>query len=794
MKKDIQLYLFIPSSMYSKRRSDNDGRALKKQKNKAGLWEKTQLKKNDISLETIGKEAGNEEKEQFEFVFGEDFGFISDPQSESEEDDEEEENIVDNFFELPIERHKEKLLELISENQVIIIIGHTGSGKSTKLPQFLVNDLKYNKVCVTQPRRLAAISIATRVSEEMNVELGEEVGYGVRFDENFDKEKGKIRYATDGILLKELSQQLNNSNNKEESEDTIQYDAIIIDEAHERTLNNDIILSLLKYKVLPTVSKNFKLIITSATINAEKFSNFFNNCPIYEVEGKNYPVKINYITNEEDDYLKSGLETVMKLYKEIKMGEKEKGDILFFLTGQDEIKKLMTNLQITMGNLKINNLLVYPIYASLPLKEQSKIFEKIPNNCFKLIIATNIAETSITLPNIKYVIDSGKIKVKTLNKMTQISELVIENCSKAQVNQRAGRTGRTAPGSVYRLYTLKQYKEDMKEVPVPEIMRENLSKVMIQLLRLGLSLKEIMQNLPMLDKPILKQWRIAMERLIQLGGIDSLGNITELGVFMGDLPSDIGIAKALSEAVGNDCWRECCIIAAMMEEFKININQSQEKNKTNDNINNNNINNNNINNNNSSKGDYFEEMDILKEFKDKILTFKNDSGDCLGDLFFYLLIYLDWSKSGFSTNWCKKYKISYKMMLKVQLVYNQLVNSLSKRKEKNKNLKDIVSISRTDNIEFDNINYSDIKYCFVKGYPNNIVKLGSNSTYKYMESKERVVNPQELNNIKNLSLSVHPSSIMSKKNVPVKILFYITILKTNKEYIKDGFQVDQSLL
>ena len=771
--------------MYSKRNSDNDGRALKKQKNKAGLWEKTQLKKNDISLETIGKEAENEEKEQFEFVFGEDFGFISDPQSESDEEeyDEEEENVVDNSFELPIERHKEKLLELISENQVIIIIGHTGSGKSTKLPQFLVKDLKYNKVCVTQPRRLAAISIATRVSEEMNVELGEEVGYGVRFDENFDKEKGKIRYATDGILLKELSQQLNYSTNKEESDDTIQYDAIIIDEAHERTLNNDIILSLLKYKVLPTVSKNFKLIITSATINAEKFSNFFNNCPIYEVEGKNYPVKINYITNEEDDYLKSGLETVMKLYKEIKMGEKEKGDILFFLTGQDEIKKLMTNLEITMGNLKINNLLVYPIYASLPIKEQSKIFEKIPNNCFKLIIATNIAETSITLPNIKYVIDSGKIKVKTLNKMTQISELVIENCSKAQVNQRAGRTGRTAPGSVYRLYTLKQYKEDMKEVPVPEIMRENLSKVMIQLLRLGLNLKEIMQNLPMLDKPILKQWRIAMERLIQLGGIDSLGNITELGVFMGDLPSDIGIAKALSEAVENDCWRECCIIAAMMEEFKININQSQEKNPTN-------------NNSSSSKGDYFEEMDILKEFKDKILTFKNDSGDCLGDLFFYLLIYLDWSKSGFSTNWCKKYKISYKMMLKVQLVYNQLVTSLSKRKQKNNNLKDIVLISKTDsNIEFDNINYSDIKYCFIKGYPNNIVKLSNNSTYKYMESKERVISPQELNNnMKNLSLSIHPSSIMSKKNVPVKILFYITILKTNKEYIKDGFQVDQSLL
>lgn len=739
--------------------TNREEKILKKQKRQAGRWEKSQLKKNHISLEKIENEENN-----FDFVFGEDFGFISDGTSDLEESLEEVEAYDD--IELPIERHKEKLLDLISENQVVIIIGHTGSGKSTKLPQFLVKDLNYNTVCVTQPRRLAAISIATRVSEEMGVKLGEEVGYGVRFDENFNKEKGKIRYATDGILLKELSQNLKGK--AKIDEEAIGYDAIIIDEAHERTLNNDIILSLLKYKVLKNVSQKFRLIITSATINAIKFSEFFDSCPIYEVEGKNYPVKINYITNEQDDYLKSGLETVMKLYKQIKMGESEKGDILLFLTGQDEINTLMKNMTATMEKLKINNLLLYPIYANLPLKEQSKIFEDIPKNCFKLIVATNIAETSITLPNIKYVIDSGKIKTKRLNPLTQISELVIETCSKAQANQRAGRTGRTGPGFVYRLYTLKQYTDYMQDVPVPEIMRENLSKVMIQLLKLGLNLKEVLKDLPMLDKPTLKQWRVSMERLIRLGGIDSLGRITELGNFMSELPSDIGIAKGLSVAVENNCWRECCIIAAMLDEFKLSSTSQTGKEVISD----------------VQKGDSFEELDVLKNLTDKILTFKNNSGDCLGDLFLYLMIYLEWSNSHYSGNWCKKHNISYKMMIRVQLVYKQLASCVEKYNPAN-------TFNREEDISkilFDSINYGDIKYCFLKGFPENLVTLSSNKTYRALNVSKKTFHTS------NLALVIHPSSIMSKKNVPIKMLFYITILKTNKEYIKDGFQVDAEMV
>ncbi|XBW34613.1 hypothetical protein QEN19_000179 [Hanseniaspora menglaensis] len=736
-----------------------DGNAVKKQKKKAGIWEKTQLRKNNISLETTVGLQETESKEKFDFVFGEDFGFISEDEDDLDQGPEfSEDDNSDESDKLPIERHKERLLELITENQVVIIIGHTGSGKSTKLPQFLVENLNAKKVCVTQPRRLAAISIATRVSEEMGVVLGEEVGYGVRFDDNFDKEKGKIRYATDGILLKELSQTLNKENGCNNV--GIGYDAIVIDEAHERTLNNDIILSLLKYKVLPNAPKDFKLIITSATINAMKFSEFFSNCPIYEVEGKNYPIKVNYIANEEEDYLKSGLETVMTIYKQIKLGELDQGDILLFLTGQDEINSMMSKLKAVFEKLNINNLLIYPIYANLSLKEQSRIFESIPKNCFKLIIATNIAETSITLPNIKYVIDSGKIKTKKLNSLTQISELVIETCSKAQANQRAGRTGRTGPGSVYRLYTHNYYNEDMHAVPIPEIMRENLSKVMIQLLKLGLNLKEILQNFPMLDKPTLKQWRISMERLIMLGGIDSLGNITKLGRFMGDLPSDIGVAKVISVAVENSCWRECCIIAAMMEEFKLKTNyQPQQTEKADEN----------------HRGASFEELDVLKEFKNKILTFKNSSGDCLGDLFLYLLIYLEWIHADYSSNWCKKYKISIKMMLKIKMVYDQLTTFA---KQYYPNIKE--NENNFSSLQFNSLNFADIKFCFIKGYPNNLVKLGRNNTYNYSKPGKS-----------NLSLTIHPSSIMSKKQVPVKKLFYITIMKTNREYIKDGFQADE---
>lgn len=731
---------------------------------KQGAWEKAQLQKNDIDLNRLKPQ----QQSDFNFVFKEDFGFESDT-DQSEEDVEEEESESEDDLRLPIEMHKEELLDIIAKNQVVIIIGHTGSGKSTKMPQFLCKDLNRERICITQPRRLAAISIAQRVSKEMNVELGKEVGYGVRFDEKFDKSVGRIKYATDGILLKELTQTLQNC--EKGLDDKLQYDTIIIDEAHERTLNNDIILSLMKYKVLPNVGKNFKLIITSATINAQKFSDFFGNCPIYEVEGKNYPVKINYLTKEGDEanYLENAASTIMRIYKDIKDGTQEIGDVLVFLTGQDEINLLMKKIQHEMASMRINNMVLYPIYANLPLKEQVKIFESIPKNCFKVILATNIAETSITLPNIKYVVDSGKIKVKTMNALTQISELVIESCSRAQANQRAGRTGRTGPGTVYRLYSKVEYAEKMRSVPVPEILRENLSKVLVQLLRFGLNISEILKELPMMDKPELKQWRLALQRLIQLEGISNTGELTYLGQFMCDLPSDIGVAKALSVAVFNKCVRSCCIITAMLEEFKLPVNN---KSKEEENL----------------KGVSLDDMDVFKHYKHKIMTYRDTNGDdCLGDLFFYLLIYLDWAESQYNKEWCEKMKLSFKMMNRVKYVYKQLIQTTKRYYEKQS--EELREDTETNLKVFENFN--DIKYSFIKGYPNNLVKLesagGRNGVYRHMKKAL---------DVQNVTLSIHPSSILfdNKELGLIRNMFYITILKTNKEFIKDGFQVGDDLI
>lgn len=730
---------------------------------KQGAWEKAQLQKNDIDLNRLKPQ----DQGDFDFVFKDDFGFESDTE-QSEEGSEEAKSENEDDLRLPIEMHKEELLDIIAKNQVVIIIGHTGSGKSTKMPQFLCNDLNRERICITQPRRLAAISIAQRVSKEMNVELGKEVGYGVRFDEKFDKSIGRIKYATDGILLKELTQTLQNC--EQGLDKKLQYDTIIIDEAHERTLNNDIILSLMKYRVLPNVSKNFKLIITSATINAQKFSEFFEGCPIYEVEGKNYPVKINYLTKEgdEENYLENATSTIMRIYKDIKDGKQDIGDVLVFLTGQEEINFLLKRIQHEMASLRINSMVLYPIYANLPLKEQVKIFESIPRNCFKVILATNIAETSITLPNIKYVVDSGKIKVKTMNALTQISELVIESCSRAQANQRAGRTGRTGPGTVYRLYSKVEYAERMRSVPVPEILRENLSKVLVQLLRFGLSIGEILKELPMMDKPDLKQWRLALQRLVQLEGISNTGELTYLGKFMCDLPSDIGIAKALSVAVLNKCVRSCSIITAMLEEFKLPVISKTEEE--------------------SLKGVSLDEMDAFKHYKNKIMTYKDANGDdCLGDLFFYLLIYLDWADSCYNKEWCVKMKLSFKMMNRVRYVYKQLIQTTKRYYEKES--EEFCDDMETNMKLFENFN--DIKYSFIRGYPNNLVKLESvgnrNSVYRHF---------RKALDVQNVALSIHPSSILfdNEELGLIRNMFYITILKTNKEFIKDGFQVGDDLI
>ncbi len=330
---------------------------------------------------------------------------------------------------LPVYALRQELLDAIAEYQVLIVVGETGSGKTTQLPQFL-HEAGYTKdgkkVGCTQPRRVAAMSVAARVAEEMGVRLGRECGYSIRF-EDCTSDDTVIKYMTDGMLLREFLTE----------PDLSSYSALIIDEAHERTLSTDVLFGLVKD--IARFRPDLKLLISSATLDAEKFSEFFDDAPIFNVPGRRYPVDIHYTPQPEANYLHAAITTVFQIHT-----TQPRGDILVFLTGQDEIDAAMENLQETsraLGN-KIAELIVCPIYANLPSEMQAKIFEPTPEGARKVVLATNIAETSITIDGVVFVIDPGFVKQNSYNPRTGMSSLTVVACSRASANQRAGRAGR----------------------------------------------------------------------------------------------------------------------------------------------------------------------------------------------------------------------------------------------------------------------------------------------------------------------------------------------------------------
>uniref|UniRef100_A0A7M5UD86 RNA helicase n=2 Tax=Clytia hemisphaerica TaxID=252671 RepID=A0A7M5UD86_9CNID len=330
---------------------------------------------------------------------------------------------------LPIFKYRDLLLQAIEEHQVLIIEGETGSGKTTQLPQYLVEGgytKDGKKVGCTQPRRVAAMSVAARVAQEMDVKLGNEVGYSIRF-EDCSSEKTIVKYMTDGMLLREFLGE----------PDLESYSVMIIDEAHERTLHTDILFGLIKD--IARFRSDIKLLISSATLDAEKFSSFFDDAPIFRIPGRRFPVDIFYTKAPEADYLDACVVTVLQIHLTQPLG-----DVLVFLSGQEEIETCNELLQERVRKLgtKIKELLILPIYANLPSDMQAKIFEPTPPGARKVVIATNIAETSLTIDGIVYVIDPGFCKQKSYNPRTGMESLVVTPVSKASANQRAGRAGR----------------------------------------------------------------------------------------------------------------------------------------------------------------------------------------------------------------------------------------------------------------------------------------------------------------------------------------------------------------
>lgn len=459
-------------------------------------------------------------------------------------------SIQDTRKSLPIYTFRDQLLEAIAQYQVLIIVGETGSGKTTQIPQYL-HEAGYTKdglkVGCTQPRRVAAMSVAARVAEEMGVKVGNEVGYSIRF-EDATSDKTILKYMTDGMLLREFLTE----------PDLGAYSALMIDEAHERTLHTDILFGLVKD--IARFRPELKLLISSATMDAQKFAKYFDDAPIFNIPGRRYPVDIHYTPQPEANYLAAAVTTIFQIH--ITQG---KGDILVFLTGQEEIEAAEQNLQETARKLgsKVPEMVICPIYANLPSELQSKIFEPTPPGARKVVLATNIAETSLTIDGIVFVIDPGFVKENVYNARTGMESLVVTPCSRASANQRSGRAGRVGPGKCFRLYTKFAFYNELDENTTPEIQRTNLNSIVLLLKSLGIN---DLIEFDFMDPPPAETLIRALEQLYALGALNDRGELTKIGRQMAEFPTDPMLAKSILAADKYGCVEEVLSIIAMLGE------------------------------------------------------------------------------------------------------------------------------------------------------------------------------------------------------------------------------------
>merc|ERR1719353_675695 len=381
---------------------------------------------------------------------------------------------------LPVWEQRNEFFEMIGKNQTIVLVGETGSGKTTQIPSLMLEAgvaRQKRMIACTQPRRVAAMSVSKRVSEELDVELGEEVGYSIRF-EDMTGTKTILKYMTDGMLLREAM-----------TDPLLErYAAVILDEAHERTLATDILFGLIKE--VAAQRPDLKLVVMSATLDAGKFQAYFDSAPLLKVPGRLHPVEIFYTPEPERDYLEAAIRTVVQVHL-----CEDSGDILVFLTGEQEIEDACRKTKQEIDNLgdQVPDVLVLPLYSTLPMDRQRQIFDpppppRKPGDPMgrKIIFSTNIAETSLTIDGIVYVVDPGFAKQKVYNPRIRVESLLVSPISKASAHQRAGRAGRTRPGKCFRLYTEKAFKKELMEQTYPEILRSNLSSVVLQLKKLGI--------------------------------------------------------------------------------------------------------------------------------------------------------------------------------------------------------------------------------------------------------------------------------------------------------------------
>lgn len=709
-------------------------------------WEERQLR-NAVTQDNTD-EIVVEGSENYEFIFDDDVAVeytsdVDDVLNQSDEDeevnDQYEKQLRDRLDKiqsrvlsiqearktLPVYTYRDDLLKAIKENQVLIVVGETGSGKTTQLPQYLIED-GYSKggklqVAVTQPRRVAATSVAARVADEMDVLLGNEVGYSIRFDDKTSPNKTILKYMTDGMLLREflIDPELS------------KYACIMIDEAHERTLATDILLGLLKS--LLSRRKDLKILISSATMNATKFSNFFFNCPIFNVPGRRFPVDIHYTLQPEANYMYAAITTIFQIHTTQKLP----GDILVFLTGQDEIEKAQEKIESIVNKLgdKIPKMLVTPIYANLPQEKQDMIFQKTPEGYRKIVLATNIAETSLTIDGIKYVIDPGYVKENSFSPSTGMSQLLTVPCSQASVNQRAGRAGRVGPGKCFRIFTKWSYFHELEKLPKPEILRTNLSYTILLLLSLGVT---NLLEFQLLDRPSVQNIKKSLEELYILGAINSEGKITKLGLMMCEFPCEPQFGKVLYTASTHEKCKgvleECLTIVAMLHET----------------------------------------TSLFAGKKLEAMKSIIGSDGANSDHILYLKIYDEWKANKHSKRWCHDNHVQFKTLLRVRNIRTQLSRCCGKLGLTEKqNKKDMLN-NNDINIE------EKVLRAFISGFAMNLVKLGNNGYHTVGGS---------LGN-GGIDVALHPSSVLHQQlkeqgRKPWKYVLYQQLMYTSREFVSN---------
>ncbi|KAI4866524.1 P-loop containing nucleoside triphosphate hydrolase protein [Hypoxylon rubiginosum] len=650
-------------------------------------------------------------KQAFEAENGDNNPFTGEPHSQQYF------NILKTRSNLPVHKQRQEFLDLYQKSQILVFVGETGSGKTTQIPQYVVYDelphLNRKLVACTQPRRVAAMSVAQRVADELDVNLGEEVGYSIRFEDKTSS-KTMLKYMTDGMLLREAMH----------DHDMSRYSCIILDEAHERTLATDILMALLKQ--VTRRRPDLKLIVMSATLDAQKFQRYFFDAPLLTVPGRTFPVEIFYTPEPEKDYVEGAIRTVLQIHS----GEDE-GDILLFLTGEEEIEDTCRKISLEVDELvretDAGPMVVYPLYGTLPPHQQQKIFEPAPpprkkggRPGRKCIVSTNIAETSLTIDGIVYVVDPGFSKQKIYNPRLRVESLLVSAISKASAQQRAGRAGRTKPGKCFRLYTEKAFKEELIEQTYPEILRSNLANTVLELKKLGV---EDLVHFDLMDPPAPETMMRALEELNYLACLDDEGELTPMGGLASEFPLDPALAVMLISSPEFYCSNEMLSITALLSVPQIFVRPANKR----------------------------READEMKNL------FKHLDGDHLTMLNVYHAFKGVLNGGDDAKTWCHKHYLSFRHLSSADNVRAQL-----------KRIMETQGLDLLSTDFHDKNYYNNIRRALVSGFFMQVAKRENNKIYRTLKDN-------------NQQVMLHPSTVLQ---TDYDWVVYNEFVLTSKQYIR----------